>query len=666
MPPTPDTPNLGASYLGPRTKEPKVYTPTSSSNPKFSQSVGPGRVRSPDFKPKSRPSLPRPESPVRKAQNAVSTPSSRPSIGAPKLSKSVIGGARYAPSPMPGKFGGSVRGGIPGELGKKAVNVNKPTPRTPINSGLQPRAGSRLGPEAMFDEDSDNTPVGVGKTIPVQSPQQMSPSKSTQGSEVNRLREMLELRDKQLEKQTLDLEEMSNSLVELQNVMPKHSSGGTQRSRGSETDDMDIVSLRILLREKTESAAASGREFDTHRAQFRDAIDCLERAADETKERYEQREEDLRQDIEQLKLENKDLQDQREQLRTDYRQLQDRDADVESVAQQLKQFEDTIQELDEGLEDARRGEVEARGEVEHLRGMVDRQETELRAEREKAAGAGALREIEQRDDEIRGLKAIIHSLSRDSVSDIGGSKPGSRRISKRHSNQANGNTESIATEDRQAREKLEREVKELEGLVDRKTYREEELEHEIERLRKITAHVSASSNGYSDQTAVPSRILSKSSSTDWRDQTPQAKKHDSYLESMPESDSHSTTMTDNSSLYCEMCETFGHEIFTCPNINGEQPHQDSQHPIASGQAGQDVDHNGLNGLTVKSPHTNDYPPPLSPARSPVATPKVKMLNPMDQGPAAGKSSGAIDMEKWCALCERDGHESVDCPFEDMY
>ncbi|KPI37413.1 uncharacterized protein AB675_10250 [Cyphellophora attinorum] len=33
---------------------------------------------------------------------------------------------------------------------------------------------------------------------------------------------------------------------------------------------------------------------------------------------------------------------------------------------------------------------------------------------------------------------------------------------------------------------------------------------------------------------------------------------------------------------------------------------------------------------------------------------------------AGKSSGLIDPDKWCALCERDGHESVDCPIEDAF
>ena len=36
------------------------------------------------------------------------------------------------------------------------------------------------------------------------------------------------------------------------------------------------------------------------------------------------------------------------------------------------------------------------------------------------------------------------------------------------------------------------------------------------------------------------------------------------------------------------------------------------------------------------------------------------------GPVAGKESGVVDASKWCALCERDGHDSVDCPFEDEF
>ena len=526
----------------------------------------------------------------------------------------------------------------------------------------------------MFDEDFDNTPIGTAKiAYGAQGTQHNSRPASNHNDEVKQLRLMLQERDRQLGKQTFDLEEMQNSIAELQSVerTPTQTPAGTLRSRGSGIDELDAPSLRALVREKNEKIATLTSDFDAHRAQFRNTIDSLERTSDETNRIYEQQVDGLKQEI---------------------RELQDRGDDVESVAQQLKQLEELVQELEEGLEDARRGEAEARGEVEFLRGEVDRTRSELRQEKEKAAAAlkganahvdgglspgGLSREVEQRDDEIRGLKAIIHSLSRDAAPEMGSPRPGSRRVSKQlHSgmNQANGHGDTQLAEERQARENLEREVKELEALVDRKTYREEELEHEIERLRENAAHVSASSNGYTERPPTGNNHvpdLSKHPSDDWREQTSDNNNNHrgGPLESMPESDSHSTTMTDSSTFYCDMCETFGHEILTCPTINGEaSEHQSNQKPEpASQRPGRDRVTEGPKGLGVPSPQPNHYPAPLSPARSPAITPKANpMPNPMEQGPVAGKTSGVIDGERWCALCERDGHESVDCPFEDMY
>ena len=550
----------------------------------------------------------------------------------------------------------------------------KSMPKTPDNFRSHSRSESRLGPEAMFDEDSDNTPIGTAKiAYGAQSTKQSSRPVSNQGDEIKQLRLMLQERDRQLEKQTSDLEEMQNSIAELQSVerTPTHTSSGTLRSRGSGIDELDAPSLRALVREKIEKIATLTSDFDAHRAQFRNTIDSLERTSDETNRIYEQQVDSLKQEI---------------------RELQDRGDDVESVAQQLKQLEELVQELEEGLEDARRGEAEASGEVEFLRGEVDRTRSELRQEREKANAAvkgasaikdgglspgGSSKEVEQRDDEIRGLKAIIHSLSRDAAPDMGSPRPGSRRLSKqRHSdlNQANGHNESQLAEERQARENLEREIKELEGLVDQKTYREEELEYEIKRLRENAAHPSASSNGYTERPLTSNNHvpnLSKQSSNDWREQVSDAEHRDDHLESMPEGDSHSTTMTDSSTLYCDMCETFGHEILTCPTINGDHSDRQSNAKLSpsSQRIGRDVVTEGLKGLRVSSssPQTNLYPTPLSPVRSPAMTPKAtSMPNPMEQGPVAGKKSGVVDGERWCALCERDGHESVDCPFEDMY
>lgn len=425
----------------------------------------------------------------------------RPSLGAPKFSKNGVGTPRYVPSPTPGKFGSSIRAGkevSANDSGRRHGQIPKADAKTIARPAS--RSQSRLGPEPMFDEEFDATPIGVAKTTyGIQEAKQKPRPLSGRDDELQTLRMKLEERDRQLKEQTASLAEMENSVAELQSSMHRHSSAGAIRgSRGSGIDDMDAPQLRAALREKNEKIAMLTADFDAHRADFRSTIDTLELASTETERVYEKKVEDLSQEI---------------------RELQDRGDDVESVAQQLKQLEELVQELEEGLEDARRGEAEARGEVEFLRGEVERGRSELRREREKAAAAlkgastvidgginsnASSREVEQRDDEIRGLKAIIHSLSRDAVPDLGNSKNSNRRVSKqRNSNisQANGHNDDQLAEERHAREILEREVKELEGLVDRKTYREEELEHEIERLRSAAnapnKHASSGSNGFS-------------------------------------------------------------------------------------------------------------------------------------------------------------------------
>ena len=532
----------------------------------------------------------------------------------------------------------------------------------------------------MFDEDPDTTPVGVAKTNHgSQLGKPRSRPVSDQDSEVHKLKFQLKDRDKQLKEMSSNLAEMENSVAELQSVMPKQGSNHSVReSRGSATDDADATQLRALLREKNEKIAMLTADFDAHRADFRSTIDTLELASTETERVYERRVEDLTQEI---------------------RELQERGEDVESVAQQLKQLEELVQELEEGLEDARRGEAEARGEVEFLRGEVERTRSELRREREKAAAAlkeaGAAvesgfksnatsRDLEQRDDEIRGLKAIIHSLSRDAVSE-GTPRTGSRRMSKKMDsaqNQANGHGNDQLAEERQAREKLEREVKELESLVDRKTYREEELELEIERLRNLNVtdkHDSSGSNGYSERTVVPGNRGSgphgMGISSDLREKTfsLDAHRRGGHFEAVPEADTNST-MTDGSNLWCEICDTGGHDILTCNmfgNPTNRTGHQDQPKSSPNAQrTGRDVVKEGLKGLAVLPPRSDDHVAPLSPSRkSPAATPKVHqapMPDPMDQDMVAGKDSGVIDGSKWCALCERDGHESVDCPFDDAY
>jgi hypothetical protein len=672
FPPTPTTPSLSTFNIGGRANlGANGFTPPTPSMPKFSQSVGPGRSASPALnvlKPKSRPSLPRPESPLRKAQNsgATTTPGGRPSLAATSLAKNGLGGSRYGASPSLGKFGASVRG-TSTEPSKKLAFI----PKTPTLARPASRNQTNLGPEPLFD-DEDTTPVGVARSSTTTALQGVR-SEGAQENKIQELRVKLEERDKQLKEQATSLAEMEKSLLELQSLLPD--GGPKRRSKDKEVEDADVTQLRALLREKNEKISMLTAEFDAHRADFRSTIDTLEMASTETERVYEKRVDDLLQEL---------------------RELQDRGEDVESVARQLKQLEELVQELEEGLEDARRGEAEARGEVEFLRGEVERGRSELKREREKAAAAlkdagpaveksntRASKDLEQRDDEIRGLKAIIHSLSRDSmISDIGTPITDSRRSSKQQNGGTNGLDAQALDADRLAREKLERQVKELEGLIERKAYREEELEREIERMKTgqaLEKHQSVNSLGshrLSDRTVLAG---------DWRDAVNQSDIPPvPQLEPMHESDSRSS-VTDGSALWCEICETGGHDILTCTNMFGAQNSQStvngtgrgtpnsqrSQQSQRSQRTGRDAVYEGLKGLTPSPRHSDDRIRPLSPKKnhSPGPTPKVAQgvfSDPLQTGMVAGKASGVIDETKWCALCERDGHESVDCPFEDAF
>ncbi|KAI9802237.1 MAG: hypothetical protein M1825_002958 [Sarcosagium campestre] len=708
IPNTPKTPSLPltGARRGKGDSSFNVVDPTAT-GPKFSQSVGPGRAPSPQFKPRSRPSLPRPESPLRKQQNALSTPAGRTSLGGPPAGRAAVATPRYAPSPTPGKFGASVRGtrdsnpnAFGGDPGKRAVMTPRPGPRTPAAA----KASNPSGRNSFLDEIEDNdTPIGLARTSDgsygsaVNTPgyngqgQRGSGGGGNDDDDVKRLRSKLEERDRQLAGQAASLAEMEHSFIELQSLLPSGGGGGRTTGRGAGSDDADSTQLRAILREKNERIATLTAEFDAHRADFRSTIDTLELASTETERVYEKRVEDLLQEI---------------------RDLQDRGEDVESVARQLKQLEELVQELEEGLEDARRGEAEARGEVEFLRGEVERGRSELQREREKAAaalkGAGAAvdiggkaggeKEVEQRDDEIRGLKAIIHSLSRDAVPDAGpgrgsidgkGRSNSQRRGSGPKTNGAEKRSSMQSTEDRLVRERLEREVKELQGLVERKAFKEEELEREMERLRKERAaskpgqQPGQRASNSSEKTVVQGRRSldrdSKGTTASWRNRSPEPGRH-ATLETMPEreSDSYSSD-AEGGALWCEICETTGHDILTCTNMFGpKQPMKQNgvkSAPSAAAPAAAPSPPSAQR--TAKESSVSEaggsVAPLLSASRKahvandpPIEPPPPAMPNPLETGMVAGKTSGVIDPNRWCALCERDGHESVDCPFEDAF
>lgn len=703
------------------------FTPPTPSLPKFNQPAS-GRSSSPMGKRSTRISLSRPESPARRLQT---TPVPRPSLVTPGPRQSVGGSSRYG-SPT-NKFSQSVRGGAPPTLGdpsKRGLSL-----RPDRASSIGPRSVSALGGTVSnYDDDAGSVGLnrprtnvggaigggfgphhGQGARPPSRA---MSPVKngsseaSAADEEVERLRAELEDRDQQLKEQASTLADMESSLTELQTLIESPDGPmGNGGNRRDSMDDKDSAQLRALLREKNDKIAMLTAEFDSHRADFRITIDTLEVASSETERVYEKKIEDLMQEI---------------------NELEKNSGDFNAITEQLKQLEELVQELEDGLEDSRRGEADARGEVEYLRGELERTKSEMQREREcqkvKPNGGGDFgnntnwsdtarlqqAEIDRKDDEIRGLKAIIHSLSQDS--ETNGNKNGGR------DGPSAENQRGESASERMAREKLEREVSDLKALVNSKSARETELEHELEQLRQAAARPSTAPSGGSAGsmhghqrgslltngsrsslrdsrgTVVLSQEFRETvgatgaanNSNDTRSPDLSRRMHHARgptLDTMPESDAYSS-VTDSSTLWCEICETNGHDILTCTNMFGSQsqPPKAAASPMSTdavpttglGISDMDDEHDvknsdddGIDGAhdVHGMDNVDQYVAPLEPARAktPTAPAEVKIMpNLMDSGPVAGKESGSVDLEKWCALCERDGHDSVDCPFEDAF
>lgn len=615
FPATPNTPSH-SNYSRPN------FTPAAN-RPNFSQSVGPGtRAPSPQLK-KPRQSLPRPESPFRKQPPSLQP---TPARQASSTKRGPIAQPRFTNSPAPGRVSSTPKASF-------SASTSRAPPPRPFS-----RNNSRLGHRDAIAEDAEERPVLRSNHSFSQSTR--SPSRlgsSSNDAEVQRLKIQLEEKDKQLKEQAAALADMEASLQKVQSIIDSEQAPNRD-------DDMDVARLRQELKEKNDKIQEQIADFDAHRADFRSTIDALELAASETERVYESKVADLEAELAEL------------------RELRQTQEDVESVAEQLKSLEDLVSELEEGLEDARRGEAEARGEVEFLRGEVERGRSELRREREKAAKAlqGAKeaegmnsprnKDVEMKDDEIRGLKAIIHSLS-SSTPDV------ASPAVKNRGEYVTDKDEVKRMQD--AMQQLEHENSELQGLVERKTFREEQLERQLENVRGQT-------NGQRER--VDSNGLSEHSASHGR-RSPQKTHHGRVEEE--EEEAHEDEQTEDprpgtasaeadGGLWCEACETKGHDILSCTNMfgaNGE-PNKAMKESLREGFRKLKISHERSESAT---------PAPLAPSRSKSSNSPEGLKEKSEdgakgaeeQGPGASADAG----DKWCALCEQDGHLAFDCPNE---
>ena len=749
--------------------------------PSFSQSLGPGmqpnRAASPALKPPvKRESLarpgspirqPRPISPLRKSQappvqtpaaGKLTTPKTRPSVG---LSRSVMGAP--ATTGKTGLRAPSYANGTPNKFSQSLRQSTSQTTSRPRGAPSLATSTTPLGPDDRFDEDDTILEQNEPETTPT--PSTRNVDRASGGNEERlqqesqRLKEQLEERDRQLKDQAESIAEMERSLAELQSIMSQH---GMTEDEGELP--RDVQTLRNQLRERNEKIKQMSTEFDNNRADFRSTIDTLEMASTETERVYEQRVEELLLQVE---------------------QMQERNQDVEQVAQQFKQLEELVQELEDGLEESRRAEAEARSEVEFLRGEVERGKSELRREKERAAAQSALEggngdstlgEMEeilatltQKDDEIRGLKTIIQSLQGTTPADRSSFGPATPKANGVNHAKNDSIASVLSPEGKASSDALQRQIHDLESLLQQKSSHETELQEELRELRKSVnlsgnkfainggtslalglghrrtgSQADKHNSGGSQKTIVGQQTGQSSASghrrhdstvpelADNRDairETPGSPLKDEFGIDGDESEEANEdrrrrsaevfrkyqappSETSTNALWCEICEEPGHDILSCANMMGSSTHRQPS-PQPELRTGKDVVREGLrrsNGsghltdrpapLRKSGTHEPPHPPPNAPLPPPPprssslvysngggsnrssATPQgsaqtasntVTPTKPTiiegtgDQaGMIAGKTSGIIDPNRWCALCEKDGHESVDCPIEDGF
>lgn len=737
--------------------------------PSFSQSVGPSlqqRTMSPTaLKPPRRESLARPTSPLRQqrptsplrktqappvqtpAAGRLTTPKTRASVG---LAKSTIG----APATTGTKTGLRAPSYANGGPNKFSQSLRQSTSQKPSRLRTAPSAQiptTPLGPDDRFDDDTileqnepETTPTPVTRNV-----DRTSAGNEKLAHEAQRLREQLEERDKQLADQANSIAEMERSLSELQGLM------GSQQPVTEDESELprDIQQLRAQLRAERDKTRQLSAEFDSNRADFRSTIDTLEMASTETERVYEQRVEDLLQQVQ---------------------HLQERNDDVDSVSQQFKQLEELVQELEEGLEESRRAEAEARSEVEFLRGEVERGKSELRREKERAAthaalegggGSGSAEELEElhatlqhKDDEITGLKALIQGIQGTAPQNRNSHGPATPKANGHRVSRPKSSGNVLSPELRGSAEALQRQISDLENLLQQKSSHEEELQEEVRQLRQSVNYGNAkfpggttgilglahrrsdSQNDKHNSSGSQKTIVGQQSSGHQRkDSTIPELSRDNHVDGrgsplkdefgfdIEESETAdeerrrrsaetsrkpaaapSISEASTAAQWCEICEEPGHDILNCANIMGSSTHRQPS-PKPELRTGKDVVREGFrrsNGVHLSdkpaplrrsSTHDNPHPPPDAPlplppalpytngtgsnrssatpagsaqtASSTTATPtKVAIIEGTgDQaGMIAGKTSGVIDPNRWCALCEKDGHESVDCPVEEAF
>ncbi|KAK9334193.1 hypothetical protein V1520DRAFT_330547 [Lipomyces starkeyi] len=426
--------------------------------------------------------------------------------------------------------------------------------------GTAPGTASRLSRSRLLatsadasDDDTESDTVSKQSTLD----DHFSAEIAALRLELERTSAKLQAKEGEFTKQSAILLDMENTLAEFQALSETPKNALSDGEGDIQPPTQRELDLRTLLQDKDAKLEALQLELDSKRNEFRDTMETLEQANLASMHVYEAQLEELRSQIQA----------------------------ANGVVGDIQPLETMIFELETGLEGARMIEKEVREELEVARITITAKEEEIKKLKQQLSSAATgLSNLSFGGDELR---------------------------------------EELVNEKKE-HEKLEQEVAHLELLIESKVFREQELEKELVQLgEQLSAALDSLRNEKAQNETLQEQLQHP------RDILVPALSKAPAVAKAPLKPTSNISLNGNGgygksenkhtggALWCEICETEGHDIIDC-------------------KAG------GYGSAITGKP----APGAISGSRpSLMKTEPVKKL--------------------WCALCERDGHASMDCPYDGL-
>lgn len=450
--------------------------------------------------------------------------------------------------------------------------------------------------------------------------------------QISELTSRLDEKNQQIEDQTNVLKDLEATVLEFEVLSDKSKANdlpvnGENSSLIEQLKIQHQQEIKSLLEEREMKIATMKSEFDEKRSEFRSTIEALE-----------------------IELQNSNADYIRE-----IKSLQEKLYVAENVVSHVKELEEMVKTLEVDQNRSQNTEEEARSQLAKL--------------------AEAENKLLERDGQIKDMQAQL-TQAKEKLAAMRRTSNNSQ-ASYRNSIELNPEVHSILIEtlkndlelEKNLRKSAEDEIAKLEALLENKTFKETEMEREISMLQQRVEELESNSpvnefiaSGISSNPHSPEASISINQSLH---HTP-PKTRKSYSAPNPSTQ----TSIDNPSTPAinefllqntpirKNNETVNFTTSPSKSSSNSSPQRAMTSPNGKRISNASIGPPPLNGLPVYSSSegyntTTDSPIPTSnKAAVAAATPLAAKAFDL----AAGRSN-------WCGLCEREGHDSLNCPYD---